>query len=249
MWETPFAALPKSMQNKEVYRYWRQLMRRRGELAVKAGFDRAAAAVLLCALGPLMAASACLAAADGGPVFFRQVRVTQYGRPFVILKFRTMRPGEGPAVTAGGDARVTPAGAFLRRHRLDELPQLWNILRGEMSFVGPRPEVPCFVRCYTPEMKATLLLPAGLTSPAALRFRREEELLRRAKDPERLYREKILPEKAKENLRYLWEFSLRGDCKVLWDTLRAMAGGLCAERAKRGSTCTPPGRRRTGCGG
>jgi len=94
-------------------------------------------------------------------------------------------------------------------------------------------------------MMATLLLPAGLTSPAALRFCREEELLRRAKDPERLYREKILPEKAKENLRYLREFSLLGDCKVLWDTLRAMVGGLCAEGAKRGSTCTPPGRRRT----
>lgn len=228
MWERPFAALPKNMQNETVRRLYSALNRKRGQLAVKRAFDITGALVLLCALGPLFGAAACLAAADGGPVFFCQRRVTQYGRPFVIFKFRTMRPGAGPGVTAGGDGRITPAGAFLRKWRLDELPQLWNILTGDMSFVGPRPEVPEFVRYYTPEMLATLLLPAGLTGPATLRFCKEEEMLARVRDPEKMYREKILPLKAAENLRYISGFSLRQDIRALCGTLAAMAGELLA---------------------
>ena len=162
--------LPAYMQAKEVRPYYDILQKKKTELVLKRIFDAAVSAALLIILLPVFAVLSVLIAADSkGGVFYRQERVTQYGRTFRILKFRTMAAGAdkaGPQVTVGNDKRITKIGSFLRGYRLDELPQLINILMGDMTFVGTRPEVPGYIRHYTPEMRATLLLLARLVTPA-----------------------------------------------------------------------------------
>ncbi len=160
-----------------------------------------------------------------GPVFFRQKRVTQFGREFEIHKFRTMKAGShlaGEQLTLHNDARVTRVGAFLRRYRIDEVSQLIDILQGNMSFVGTRPEVPKYVRKYTPEMLATLLLPAGVTSTASIEFKDEAQLLTSVTDADRAYVEYILPRKMAFNLNDIREFSIARDFKIMLATLRAV---------------------------
>lgn len=157
---------------------------------------------------------------DGRPVLFSQTRVGRFGKTFRIWKFRTMRTGEnGSAVTASGDRRVTSIGARLRKLKLDELPQLVNVLKGEMSLIGPRPELPEFVDKSSPIWQAVLQIRPGITDLATLLYRDEEVLLGGAKDVEKCYRERVLPEKLLINLRYLRTRSFRQDLKLVWLTL------------------------------
>jgi len=140
---------------------------------------------------------------DFGPVFFVQERVGRFGKSFCMIKFRSMKAGNsGPAITASGDSRITPLGKVLRAVKADELPQLWNVLKGEMSFVGPRPEVPKYVALYTAEQKRVLDLVPGITDLASFAFFNESDLLAASADPEKLYREKLIPEKIRLNLAY-----------------------------------------------
>lgn len=160
-----------------------------------------------------------------GPAFFRQVRVTQYGRQFRIFKFRTMvnhADQMGSQVTASGDTRITRLGAIMRHYRLDELPQLINILLGDMSFVGTRPEVVKYVRKYTDEMTATLLLPAGVTSEVSIKYKDEEKLLADVADVDEAYIQVVLPEKMEYNLKSLREYSLIHEIKIMVDTVIAV---------------------------
>ena len=199
----------------------------------KRAVDLVGAAVALAVTAPIMAAIALLVRAqDGGPAFFRQVRVGRGGIPFRIWKFRTMIPGDGRAgldVTAAGDHRITPLGARLRRLKLDELPQLVNILAGDMSFVGPRPEVPRFVAAYTAAELQLLEYTPGLTDPASLVYRCEAELLGAAADPERLYVDRIMPDKARLSLEYARRATLWSDLRIIAGTLRAMVRHRAAD--------------------
>ena len=156
---------------------------------------------------------------------FRQVRVTTYGKPFRIFKFRTMVNNAdkiGTQVTTKGDSRVTRMGKMLRGCRLDELPQLFNVLKGEMSFVGTRPEVEKYVAHYTDEMKATLLMPAGITSRASIEYKDEERLLESAENADEVYIHQVLPEKMKYNLRAIEKFSFWDDIKTMFATVIAV---------------------------
>jgi lipopolysaccharide/colanic/teichoic acid biosynthesis glycosyltransferase len=160
-----------------------------------------------------------------GGVFFCQERVTTYGRKFGIIKFRTMvadAEKKGSQVTTAGDSRVTVVGKFLRRVRLDELPQLLNIIKGDMSIVGTRPEVPRYIEQYTDEMNATLLLPAGVTSKASILYKDEERLLASGEDTDAIYVEQVLPEKMKYNLEYMRSFSVWTDIKLMIQTVFAV---------------------------
>ena len=160
-----------------------------------------------------------------GKVFFRQRRVTTYGRVFYIFKFRTMVSNAeklGTQVTVQNDSRVTKAGKFLRKCRLDELPQLFNVLKGDMSFVGTRPEVERYVDRYTDEMLATLLMPAGITSLASIKFKDEEKLLDGAENPDDVYVNEVLPQKMKFNLEYISKFNFFYDIKIMFMTFFAV---------------------------
>jgi lipopolysaccharide/colanic/teichoic acid biosynthesis glycosyltransferase len=184
--------------------------------------------LLLCA--PLLAACALGVRLDSpGPVLFRQERVGRGGRTFLILKLRTMRAAPAPGasqVTVAGDPRITRFGGWLRRTKLDELPQLWNVLAGDMSLVGPRPEVPRFVAHYPAEARAIVLsVRPGITDPASVRFRNEAELLAGSADPERDYVECILPEKIAAYVAYVRGRSFAVDLRILAATLRAVASG------------------------
>lgn len=195
----------------------------------KRAFDLLVGGAGLLLAAPLMLALALWVKADSpGPALFRQQRVGQGGRMFNILKFRTMRAdsdGQGPAVTAAGDARITRAGAWLRRTKLDELPQLLNVLRGEMSLVGPRPEVPRYMALYEPAVRGRILsVRPGITDLAALEFRDEEHLLAAAPDVERAYVEQILPVKQRYYLDYVARHSVGGDVRILLNTLAALLG-------------------------
>jgi lipopolysaccharide/colanic/teichoic acid biosynthesis glycosyltransferase len=195
--------------------------------ATKRVFDVAAALVGLVLLAPLFIAVAVWIRLDSpGPVFFRQERVGRGGLPFRIHKFRTMRVAAGspgPALTVGADPRITRAGAFLRRTKLDELPQLIDVLRGDMSIVGPRPELPQFVAAYPPELRAKVLsVRPGITDPASLQFRDESTLLARAADPEREYRDVVLPAKLRLAADYVDKATLAGDLRLIASTLRAL---------------------------
>ena len=218
--------LPKDMQTEAVRKYYEILKKHRGSLLLKRIFDIIAAGLLLILLLPVLLILAVWIKTDSkGPVFFRQVRVTTYGRIFRIFKFRTMVNNAdkmGTQVTTKGDARVTKAGKALRGCRLDELPQLLNILAGDMTFVGTRPEVEKYVRHYTDEMKATLLLPAGVTSLASIEYKDEEKLLESAQDADQVYVEKILPEKMKYNLQAIEHFSFWQDIKTMIATVVAV---------------------------
>ena len=192
-------------------------------------FDFVAALTGLVLLAPLLVLVAVWIRLDSpGPVFFRQERVGRGGVPFRIHKFRTMRVAAGPAgppLTVGADPRITRAGAFLRRTKIDELAQLIDVLRGDMSIVGPRPELPQFVAAYPPTLRAKVLsVRPGLTDPASLQFRDESTLLARAADPEREYRDVVLPAKLRLAADYVDTATLAGDLRLIASTLRALWG-------------------------
>jgi len=211
--------LPKGMQKPEVREYYEILSRRRFSLKVKRIFDVTVAAVMLVAFCPLLIILSVLIKLDSkGSVFYRQERVTAYGKKFRIHKLRTMVADAdriGTSVTVDGDSRITRVGFFLRKYRLDEVPQLIDVLKGDMSFVGARPEVPKYVEKYTDEMKATLLLPAGITSEASIRYKDEAELLNGAEDVDKVYVERVLPGKMKYNLERIKRFSFINDFAVM----------------------------------
>jgi lipopolysaccharide/colanic/teichoic acid biosynthesis glycosyltransferase len=185
-------------------------------------FERALALCALVAATPVLAAAAvCIWLEDRGPILFRQQRVGLEGRLFRILKFRSMRTGAGGAqVTAASDRRITRTGAVLRRYKIDELPQLWNVVRGDMSLIGPRPEVPRYVQLEDPVWRKVLSVRPGISDWPTLAYRHEEELLAGAADPERFYREVVLPQKLALNIRYLEGRSLRRDARLLLLTAR-----------------------------
>lgn len=190
---------------------------------MKRVFDLAAAFLGVLLLSPLFLAVALwVRVCDGSPVFFRQVRIGRGGDPFRMLKFRTMVPGaenRGALLTVGADGRITPTGKWLRRWKIDELPQLFNVLGGTMSFVGPRPEVARYVARYTPEQRSVLDRMPGITDPASIRYRDESELLARAGDPEDYYVRVLLPEKIRLNLEYGERATVSADVRVILKTL------------------------------
>lgn len=186
------------------------------------GLDIGIALAAVIVLSPLFLISAVLILlSDGRPVFFRQKRVGRHGELFDILKFRTMEiENGGPPITAAGDCRVTLVGTKLRKYKLDELPQLFCVLRGQMSLIGPRPEVPEYVELSDGLWEAVLQMRPGITDLASLAFRNEEEMLAQAEDPETLYRNSVLPEKLRLNIAYQRSRSLTSDLKLLWLTAR-----------------------------
>ena len=218
--------LPELMKNRMVRPYYDILYRHRRALIIKRSFDFFAALILTVLLSPAMLVIGILIRKDSeGPVFFRQKRVTTNGKIFRICKFRTMTAQKNASdneVTVRNDSRVTEIGRVLRKYRLDELPQLFNVLSGDMSFVGTRPEVIKYVRCYTDEMRATLLLPAGITSLASIMYKDEEKLLTDAEKADEIYVNSILPEKMKYNLKELEEFSLLSELKIMIATVKAV---------------------------
>jgi lipopolysaccharide/colanic/teichoic acid biosynthesis glycosyltransferase len=183
--------------------------------------------IALMLLAPLFLIVAVVIRLDSsGPILFLQERVGRGGKVFLLIKFRSMvnnAPGLGPGITVSQDKRVTRFGHILRSWKLDELPQLWNVLVGEMSLVGPRPELPVYVREYTAEQRQVLQIRPGVTDPASLRFRNESEILGQSQNPEKFYREEILPEKLSLNLKYLREVSFKNDLSVILSTLWAVA--------------------------
>ena len=218
--------LPEFMQKEEVRPYYEALYKHRFGMALKRIMDLVLAIILLILLFPVMFVIGILVGVTSrGGIFFCQERVTTYGRHFKIIKFRTMvadAEKRGSQVTTNADSRVTGIGKFLRKVRLDELPQLINILKGEMSIVGTRPEVPRYVEQYTSEMNATLLLPAGVTSKGSIAYKDEERLLSAGDDVDKIYVEQVLPEKMKYNLAYLKEFSVGTDLKLMVQTVLAV---------------------------
>lgn len=219
--------LPKKMQTEAVRPYYEYLNKRRGSLLLKRTFDIVVSTVLLILISPILLILSIMIVTDSkGGIFYRQERVTQYGRVFRIFKFRTMVADAdkiGTQVTVQNDSRITKIGEKLRKYRLDELPQLLNILMGDMTLVGTRPESIHYVEHYTPEMYATLLLPAGVTSEASIRYKDEAELLKNAEDADQVYIEKVLPQKMKYNLESIRKFSCLKDIGTMFKTVLAVA--------------------------
>lgn len=217
-----WADLPDKMRTREVRRYYNILVKRSSWFRMKRVLDIIVASIMLLVLALPMCVVAVLIKLDSrGPVFFRQERVTQYGRIFRIYKFRTMvnHAGKlGAQVTVSNDARITRVGKWLRKLRIDEFPQLFNILAGDMTLVGTRPEVKKYVKEYTKEMYATLLLPAGLTSRTSIAYKDEDKLLQDADNADEVYIQQVLPAKMKYNLESLRHFGLKADMSVLWNT-------------------------------
>lgn len=218
--------LPIDMQNDAVRPYYEILRKKAVSLLVKRLFDIVISIVLLVVLSPVFLIVSLFIKADSkGPVFYSQERVTQYGKRFKIFKFRTMVENadkNGSLVTVNNDSRVTKIGKKLRKYRLDEIPQLFNILTGDMTFVGTRPEVPKYVACYTDEMKATLLLPAGVTSKASVEYKDEEKILKEAENTDEVYVERILGEKMRINIESIKSFSFFSDMALLLRTCLAV---------------------------
>ena len=224
-----FEKLPAHMKTEDVRKYYDILCKKRCGLFFKRVFDFCVALILLILLSPLFLILAIAIKIDSrGPVFCRQERITQYGKTFRIFKFRTMVANAdkiGGQITLKNDRRVTRVGKFLRKNRLDEISQLLNVLRGEMTFVGTRPEVGRYVEQYRDEMKATLLLPAGITSEASIRYKDESALLDAAgEDANTIYVEKILPAKMRYNLESLKSFGFWKDIKIMFMTVFAVLG-------------------------
>ena len=220
--------LPVEMQTEEVRKYYDILKKRKVGLFVKRMFDIFVSSILLIFLFPLFLILAVAIKIDSkGPVFYRQERVTQYGRKFKIFKFRTMVQNAdriGAHVTTKNDTRITKVGKFIRKTRLDEICQLIDVFRGTMTFVGTRPEAVRYVKAYTSEMMATLLLPAGVTSEASIYYKDESDLLDGAENPDETYIQKILPEKMKYNLAAIIKFSFWRDIKLMFMTVFAVLG-------------------------
>ena len=218
--------LPQQMQTEAVKPYYEILQKKQVSLIFKRSFDIVVSLIMLLILSPVFLVLAIAIKLDSkGPVFYRQVRVTQYGKGFRIFKFRTMVNNAdkiGSQVTVGGDNRITHVGKVIRDCRLDEIGQLLNILGGSMTFVGTRPEVPKYVEKYTPEMWATLLLPAGVTSEASIRYKDEAALLDAAEDVDAIYIQDVLPGKMKYNLRSIQEYSFFKDIKTMFQTVSAV---------------------------
>lgn len=211
--------LPEFMQVEEVRPYYETLRKKKGQLILKRIFDIVCSFILIVLLSPVLLLLAVWIKLDSkGPVFYRQERITQYGKVFRIFKFRTMVTDAdkiGTLVTTQNDSRITKVGNKIRKCRLDELPQVFNIFVGDMSFVGTRPEVQKYVDAYTKKMNATLLLPAGVTSLASIKYRDEDEIIEQktseGKTVDQTYIEDVLPEKMKYNLNYLDEFNIGRD--------------------------------------
>ena len=222
--------IDKRFETEIVKKYREEIEKRRISLFLKLFLDKVLALVLLIPLSPIILAIAIWIKLDSeGPVFYRQERITTYGRPFRIFKFRTMVKDAdklGAAVTEHNDPRISRAGDKLRKVRLDELPQLFNVLLGDMSFVGVRPEVAKYVNRYTDEMNATLLLPAGITSPASIEYKDEDKVIEKFKGTGRsiddIYIEEVLPDKMKYNLEYIKNFSIVNDIKIMIQTALAV---------------------------
>jgi len=192
---------------------------KRSDQALKRAFDMIAASACLLLLWPVIAIAALLARRDtGASGLFHQTRIGRHGRPFTLHKIRTMRNVAGSSVTTVGDARITRLGRHFRRWKIDELPQLWNILRGDMSFVGPRPDVPGFADRLKGDDRIILLLRPGITGPATLKYRDEEALLAAMDDPERFNAEAIWPDKVAINRAYVENYSFATDLMLIWLT-------------------------------
>ena len=219
--------LPKEMRTDEVRKYYDILRKKGFSLFMKRVFDIVVSLILLLILSPLFLILAIAIKIDSrGPVFYRQVRVTSYCKRFRIFKFRSMvqNADKGSQVTVGNDSRVTRVGKLVRKCRLDEISQLIDVLRGTMTFVGTRPEVPKYVEHYTPEMMATFLLPAGVTSLASIYYKDEAELLDGAEDTDKVYVERVLPGKMYYNLKAIEEFSFWKDIGTMFKTVFAVLG-------------------------
>lgn len=220
----------KRFETEIVKKYRENIQKKKVSLFLKLFFDKVLALLLLIPLSPIILGIAIWIKLDSeGPVFYRQERITTYGRTFRIFKFRTMVKDAdkmGAAVTQQNDPRISKVGRKLRKVRLDELPQLINVLIGDMCFVGVRPEVAKYVNRYTDEMNATLLLPAGITSPASIEYKDEDEVIEKYKGSGRsiddIYVEEILPDKMKYNLKYIKEFSVINDIKIMIRTALAV---------------------------
>lgn len=220
--------LPDNMQTDAVRPYYEALKKQTLSLFFKRLFDIVVSALMLIILSPFFLILAIAIKIDSaGPVFYRQVRVTQYGKSFRIFKFRSMVSNAdkiGTQVTVSNDSRITRVGRFIRNCRLDELCQLIDVFRGTMTFVGTRPEVPKYVDSYTPEMMATLLLPAGVTSEASILYKDEAELLDKAEDADKVYVAEVLPAKMIYNLQSLKNFSFLSDIATMFRTVLAVLG-------------------------
>lgn len=218
--------LPEWLRNESTKQYYDILRRKRFDLFFKRVFDFIVAMLLLILLSPVLLITAILVKATSkGPVLYKQERLTTYGKKFKIFKFRTMIENAdklGTLVTLDNDSRVTKVGRFLRKLRLDEVPQLFNVLLGQMSFVGTRPEVQKYVEAYSEDMLATLLMPAGITSLACINFRDEEKCLGSRQSVEDVYINKILPDKMRYNLEYIERFNVFYDVKLMFDTVLAV---------------------------
>ena len=220
--------LPIELQKEEILPYFEKLRKKRISLMFKRLFDIAVSFLMLAILFPLFLILAIAIKVDSrGPVFYRQVRVTQYGKTFRIFKFRTMVQNAdkiGAQVTVNRDPRITRVGRFIRKCRLDEVCQLIDVFRGTMTFVGTRPEVPKYVNQYSPEMMATLLLPAGVTSVASIYYKDEAELLDNAEDPDVTYVKEVLPPKMYYNLKAIEHFGFWRDIGIMFMTVFAVLG-------------------------
>lgn len=215
--------LPDNMRCEEVKKYYDVLVRKKKSLFFKRCFDIIVSIIMIVLLLPLFLLLAIAIKVDSqGPVFYRQERITQYGRTFRIFKFRTMVQNAdklGTHVTVDNDARVTRIGHILRKYRLDEISQLFDVLRGTMTFVGTRPEAVKYVEQYTPEMRATLLLPAGVTSLASILYKDEATLLSEASDVDFTYINDVLPQKMKYNLQEIRDYRFINDIKIMIKTV------------------------------
>lgn len=220
--------LPDFMRVPEVRPYWEILNKKRGQLLLKRCFDLLLALFLLVILAlPMLVIAICVKLDSKGPVFYRQERVTTYGKHYRIHKFRTMVSNAekiGTTVTVSNDSRITRVGSKLRKLRIDELPQVFDVIIGNMSFVGTRPEAVKYVDLYKPEYYATLLMPAGITSEASIRYKDEEKLLDAAKDVDKVYMEQILPAKMVWNLESIRRFRFLREILTMLRTVLAVLG-------------------------
>lgn len=223
---TDYSKLPQKMQNEEVLKYYNILKNKKNTFVFKRLID-----IILCTIATIIASpfiiifSILIKLTSRGPVFFKQERIGKNMEPFHILKFRTMvkdADKKGVQLTTGDDARITKFGRFLRAINMDEMPQLFNVLKGDMSIIGTRPEVKRYVDIYTDEMLATLLLPPGMLSLASVKYKDENSMLDGAKDPQKVYIETILPDKMKYNLEYLEKISIKEDFKLIGKSIACM---------------------------
>ena len=222
--------LSEEFKNTSCKEYYDILSKKRGSLLIKRLFDIVVSLIMLIILSPVFIILAIAIKIDSkGPVFYRQQRVTTYNKKFRIFKFRTMVQNAdkiGSLITVGQDNRITRVGKLIRKCRLDELPQLINVLMGDMTFVGTRPEVEKYTTCYTDEMMATLLMPAGITSIASIKYKDEDEIIneyiKKGETIDDIYVNRVLPEKMKYNLEYINKFSFFGDIKIMISTVLAV---------------------------